>query len=695
MGRWQELASAIQEHNHRYYVLAAPFISDHDYDRMFRELQDLEERFPELRSLDSPSQRVGGGLLDGLERYEHPTPMLSLQNTYEQNEIRDFDQRIKKFLGMSADESMTYVVESKLDGIAMELIYQDSVLAVAVTRGDGRVGEDVTANVRTIRNLPLRFRSSDGEPVVGGKVAIRGEIVMTRDGFTELNERRRSAGQEAYVNARNATSGTVRNLDSRIAAVAPLRFFAHSVGLTGSLELTDHDGFLARCRQLGFQVATGCCRCVGIEEVFVQLDRIEEARPKLPYDIDGAVIKVDAYALQERLGFVSRSPRWAVAFKYPAEQAVTRLLAIDVQVGRTGSITPVARLDPVFVGGVMVSNATLHNRDELLRKDIRVGDRVVVQRAGDVIPQVVRSLPEERDGSEQVFRFPSCCPECDSVLVEVEGEVAIRCPNERNCPARICTRILHFASRTALDIEGLGEKLVAQLVAADLIASVADIYRLESRADEVLALERMAETSANNLFAAIERSRQQPCHRILFGLGLRFVGATVARKLLDHFLTWQRLATATVEELESIDEVGPVVAAAVHGWFTEPDNRSLIEQLRAGGLQFPDQTAPVSACGHPLAGKNVVVTGTLDSMGREEAKQRILACGGKSAGSVSAKTDFLVAGAKAGGKLAKARKLGVPVLTEEQFVELLESSSQADQPPVEDSASARQLLLLS
>jgi len=690
--RWQELASSIEEHNHRYYVEAAPSISDRDYDLLFRELQDLESRWPELCRPDSPTQRVGGEPLAGLQRFEHPSPMLSLQNSYSEDEIREFDQRVKKFLGIEPGAVIHYLVESKLDGVAMELIYVDDILEVGVTRGDGHVGENVTENVRTIRNLPLRLRGAAGDVAVGGSVAIRGEIVMTREGFAKLNEQRTAAGQDAYVNARNATSGTVRNLDSRIAAAAPLRFFAHSVGIADGLQLSSHSEFLRRCAELGFQVAEGCVRCQGIDAVLDHVAHIERRRPALPYDIDGAVVKVDEYELQERLGFVSRSPRWAIAFKYAAEQAVTRLLAIDVQVGRTGSITPVARLEPVFVGGVMVSNATLHNRDELERKDIRIGDLVVVQRAGDVIPQVVRSLQDKRDGAEQEFQFPTHCPECGSEVAELEGEVAIRCPNERSCPARIRARIEHFASRGALDIEGLGEKLVAQLVEEGLISSVADIFVLQGRREELMALERMAETSANNLLESIERSRKAPLHRILFGLGLRFVGAAVARKLCTHFLSWDRLASASIDDLESIDEVGPVVAAGVHGWFAAPENIRLVEDLRRGGLLFPDESPPVSAADHPLAGKSVVVTGTLSSMGRDEAKQRVLAVGGKSVGSVSKKTDFLVAGEKAGSKLSKAQSLGVVVLSEQQFLELLDvPSGGADEP---SAVSGEQLDLL-
>ena len=696
--RWQELASSIEAHNHRYYVEAAPSISDREYDQLFRELQDLEGRWPDLAGPDSPTQRVGGAVLSGLERFEHPTPMLSLQNSYDEEEIREFDLRIKRFLGMEPESSISYLVESKLDGIAMELIYRDDVLVVGVTRGDGRVGENVTANVRTIRNLPLRLRGpTTAATAVPGQIAIRGEIVMTRSGFVELNEKRLSMGLDAYVNARNATSGTVRNLDSRIAAAAPLRFFAHSAGGTDSLSLRGHGDFLRRCGELGFSVAEGCQSCQGIDAVLEHLGRIEQLRPQLPYDIDGAVVKVDGYDLQERLGFVSRSPRWAIAFKYAAEQAVTRLLDIEVQVGRTGSITPVARLEPVFVGGVMVSNATLHNRDEVARKDVRVGDLVVVQRAGDVIPQVVRSLSEKRDGSERVFEFPSCCPECGTEVAQAEGEVAIRCPNERSCPARIRARIEHFAARGALDIEGLGEKLVAQLVEVGLISSVADIFTLQERREGLLALERMAETSANNLLQAIEGSRSAPSHRILFGLGLRFVGAAVARKLCTHFLSWERLAEASVEELERIDEVGPVVAAAVHGWFADADNKALLVALRDGGLLFPDEKPPVSDSDHPLAGKTIVVTGTLALMGRDEAKHRILAVGAKAAGSVSKKTDYLVAGEKAGSKLKKAQSLGVSVLSEEQFLQLLEGAAKEEESTdsADSAVTGEQLSLLS
>ncbi len=673
--RWLELAAAIEQHNRRYYVEAAPTISDREYDALFRELQDLETAWPQLCGPDSPSQRVGGEPLDSLERYEHPTPMLSLQNSYDEQEIRDFDLRVKRFLGIPEAEGIEYVVESKLDGIAMEVIYHDDLLEVAVTRGDGHVGENVTENVRTIRNLPLRLQGGRGAgPAVAGRIAIRGEVVMTSEGFQELNAQRVVAGLEPYVNARNSTSGTVRNLDSRIAAAAPLRFFAHSAGKVSELQAGSHHEFLASSRAFGFQVAEGCELCPGIDAVIRHLGLIEESRPKLPYDIDGAVVKVNAHRLQERLGFVSRSPRWAIAFKYAAEQATTRLLDIDVQVGRTGAITPVARLEPVFVGGVMVSNATLHNRDELQRKGIRIGDYVVVQRAGDVIPQVVRPLPERRDGSERVYQFPEHCPECGTEVALVEGEVAVRCPNERTCPARIRTRIQHFAGRGALDVEGLGEKLIRQLVETSLVGSVADLFVLEQRRDELVALERMAETSADNLLVAIDRSRKAPIDRILFGLGIRFVGATVARKLCSHFLCWDRLASASIEELQGIDEVGPVVAEAVHGWFAEEEHRQLVVALRAGGVLFQDQEPAEELGEHPLRGKNVVVTGTLASMGRDEAKQRILAVGGKSAGSVSAKTDFLVAGENSGSKLNRANKLGVPVLNEEEFLSVLDGA---------------------
>lgn len=668
--RWRSLADEIRRHDHSYYVLARPTIADPEYDRLFRSLADLEGEHPALRTPDSPTQRVGGAPLDSLNKFEHPTPMLSLSNSYDEGEIRDFDERIRKLLGDGAPEQITYLVEPKLDGIAMELIYDDGVLTVGATRGDGRIGEDVTESVRTVRNLPLRLQTA----APPARVAVRGEIVMTRDGFQVLNQRRVAAGLEPYVNARNSTAGTVRNLDPTNAAAAPLRFFAHSAGIAQGVDFEGQAGFLAAAQGYGFAVAEGVQPCVGIDTVVDALHVIEALRPKLNYDIDGAVVKVDSALLQDELGFVSRSPRWAIAFKFAAEQQVTTLRAIDVQVGRTGAVTPVGRVEPVFVGGVTVSNITLHNRDEIERKDIRVGDRVVVQRAGDVIPQIVESLPDERAGDLPRFVYPTHCPECATPLVETEGEVVVRCPNSLGCPAQIKASIEHWASRDAADVEGLGSKLVEQLVDSGLATTVPDLYRLHNKRDLVAGLERMAVKSADNLLAGLEASRSAPTRKLIFGLGIRHVGQGTSKRLMNHFGSLDAITAATREELEAVEDIGPIVADHLIEWFGEERNRELVAQLRERGVQFPDEARAEAPTGDgPFVGKVVVVTGTLESMGRKEAQAAIEAAGGTSTGSVSAKTDFLVAGAKAGSKLARANKLGVAVLDEATFRSMLEA----------------------
>jgi DNA ligase (NAD+) len=675
LARWENLAARIRAHDHAYYVLDRPTISDRDYDALFRALQDLEEAHPDLRRPDSPTQRVGGQPLDSLPTFRHPTPMLSLQNTYNFEELRDFDERIRRALGAAAPAQVDYVVEPKLDGISMELIYDGGALLSAGTRGDGETGEEVTANVRTIRNLPLRLPPAAGP----GRLAVRGEIVMTKDGFQKLNARRREAGLEEYVNARNSTGGLVRNLDPRNAAEAPLRFFAHSRGVAEGLAWPSHSEFLETAQALGFQVAEGFERCPGVDAVQQALRSLEERRPRLPYDIDGGVVKVDSIALQERLGFVSRSPRWAVAYKFAAEQAETTLLSIDVQVGRTGTLTPVARLKPVFVGGVWVSNATLHNREELVRKDVRAGDTVVIQRAGDVIPQVVRSLGRS-DGVARAdsFVFPSTCPACGGPVLEVPDEVALRCDNAE-CPAQILGALQHWASRLAMDIEGLGEKLGEQLVRTGMVRSVADLYRLHERRAELVDLERMGEKSADRLLQGIERSRSAALHRILYGLGIRQVGESMAKSVVRVFPRWEEFEAAALsspDALLRIEDCGPIVAEGIRHWFGNERNRALLAELRRQ-MAFPEAEAPravppgSAAAGHPFFGKAVVVTGTLAGMGREEARAAIEAAGGKSPDSVSKKTDFLVVGEGAGSKLKKAQDLGVRTLTESEFLELL------------------------
>ena len=667
--RWESLASSLREHNHLYYVLDRPRISDREYDELFRALRDLESVHPELKTADSPTQRVGGAPLDGLEKFAHPTPMLSLENSYEAGEIRDWDDRIRKLLGEDAPENIQFLVEPKLDGIAMELIYENGVLEVGVTRGDGEVGQLVTANVRTVRNLPLRLTCGDEPPPT--RIAIRGEVVIPQEGFAALNLRRENEGLESYVNPRNATGGLVRNLDSRIAAAAPLRFYAHSAGIAEGLSYDSQSDFMSRARLWGFETAEGIASCSGMTEVLAQLDAIEGRRPHYPYEIDGAVVKVDDIALQEELGFRSRAPRWAMAYKYAAEQARAKLLAIDIQVGRTGVLTPVARLEPTFVGGVVISNATLHNEEEIERKGVRVGDVVIIQRAGDVIPQVVASVPELRSGAEQPFVFPTRCPECGTEVVQTQGEVAVRCPNSSGCPAQVRTAIQHFVSRSAMDIDGLGDKLVEQLLGEGLISSVADIFFLDEKRDDLIGLDRMAEKSVDNLLAAIEARRAAETHRVLFGLGIRHVGETSARRLMKHFVSWSALADASQEELEECEDVGPIVAKAIRAWFATESNPILIERMREGGVLFPDAEVAEVAEDSPFSGKTVVVTGTLEQMGRKEAKEAIEAAGGKASGSVSAKTDVLVAGSKAGSKLTKAQALGVRVLDEAEFLRWL------------------------
>ena len=664
LARWRTLAGEVELHSHRYYVLDAPTISDHDYDRLFRSLEELESAHPGLGGAGSPTQRVGGPPLDALEKFEHPTPMLSLDNSYDEGEIQDFDGRVRKWLG--ADHDVAYLVEPKLDGIAMELIYLDGVLEVGVTRGDGQVGERVTEAVRTVRNLPLRLAGS-----WPGRLAIRGEVVMTRSGFGALNRKRVGRGEDAYVNARNATAGLVRNLDPKNAAEASLRFFAHSAGLAEHAPYGSQAAFVAMARTMGFQAAAGIARCGDVAAVLEALHAIEALRPTLDYDIDGAVVKVDSRAQQDKLGFRSRSPRWAIAYKFAAEQQTTTLLAIDVQVGRTGALTPVGRVEPVFVGGVTVSNITLHNRDEIERKDIRVGDRVVVQRAGDVIPQIVRALHDEREGELAAFDFPERCPVCGTEAVEVEGEVAVRCPDTWGCAAQQQAALRHFAGRDAMDIEGLGEKLIDQLVQGGHVRTPADLYRLD--APLLAGLERMAQRSAENLVAAIEASRHRPLHRVLYALGIRHVGRSVAKLLCRHFGSWEALAQAEAEALEAVEEIGPIVARTLRGWLADERNAALVQGLQEGGVAFPSEEVPVldAAAPQPFAGKTVVVTGSLESMSRNEAKAAIEAAGGKASGSVSAKTHFLVAGEKAGSKLKKAEGLGVAVLDEAAFLALL------------------------
>ena len=658
------LVVELNRHNHLYHVLDAAEIDDQDYDRLFRELETLEADHPAFLRSDSPTQRVGGAPVDGLEKFEHRVPMLSLANAFDDEELREFETRLRRMLGDNAPEHFDYIVEPKFDGLAMELVYEGGDLVAAGTRGDGYVGENVIHNMRTVRTVPLRL--PEGCPPY---LSVRGEVIFDLEGFATMNHKRERDGQSPFKNPRNAAAGTVRQLDPAVAAGRPLQFFAHSAG--EGLTAPSHGELINHLKAQGFQTASLTQRCTGIDAVLDAIAAIGAHRNTLPYEIDGAVVKVDSVALQEALGFVTRSPRWAIAFKYPAPVVETRLLEVAFQVGRTGVVTPVAIMEPVMVGGVTVTHATLHNEHQMVRKPeycggLRVGDRVQVKRAGDVIPRVEAVVAEVGRDQRAKVTFPVECPDCDAELVREENpkepeKVIIRCPNNLGCQAQVEAGLKHFASRLAMDIDGLGDKLVDQLVAAKLIRTPSDLYRLTLV--QLAGLERMAEKSATNLLGSLNESKSRPFERVLFGLGIRHVGEAVARDLARHFGGIDALMEASEEALQAVDGVGPEIANSLSRWFSTEANAAEIAALRAQGVEFRE-TASQAPKG-PLVGKTVVITGTLPTMGRKEAAELIREAGGKVTGSVSAKTDFLVAGAAAGSKLAKAISLGVPVLDEE------------------------------
>ena len=676
--RASELRAQLQHHAHRYYTLDDPEIPDAEYDRLFRELQVLEAAHPELQTPDSPTQRVGGQVLDGFRSVRHAVPMLSIntETDTEPSGARNFDARVRRALGLvEGDPPVEYVAELKFDGLAMSLRYEQGVLVQAATRGDGEVGEDVTSNVRTIQQIPLRL-PADAPPVL----EVRGEVYMRRDNFDALNERQRAKiaagakGEKTFVNPRNAAAGAVRQLDSSIAAQRPLSFFAYGLGeLTpaeqGGPAFETHLQMLIQLKAWGLPVAEQTTLATGADELVAFHQRIGAARDQLPYDIDGVVYKVSALALQRRLGFVSREPRWAVAHKYPAQEQLTTVLAIDVQVGRTGKLTPVAKLAPVFVGGVTVTNATLHNEAEARRKDVRVGDTVIVRRAGDVIPEVVAVLVEKRTGEPPVFTMPAHCPVCGSAAVREEDEVDHRCTGGLFCGAQRKQAILHFAQRRAVEIEGLGDKLVEQLVDAGVVKTLPDLYKLGLTA--LLTLDRMADKSAQNILSALQKSKQTTLPRFLFGLGIRHVGEATAKDLARHFGSLDRVMDASVEQLLKVNDVGPVVAQSLRTFFDQPHNREVVDQLRACGLTWAEGE-PAEQTPRPLAGKTFVLTGTFPTLSRENAKAILEAAGAKVAGSVSKKTDYVVAGLEAGSKLSKAQELGVAVLDEAGMLALLD-----------------------
>ncbi len=671
--RAAELHALLHHHAHRYYVLDAPEVPDAEYDRLFQALQALEALHPELRSADSPTQRVIGRVLDGFMPVRHTVPMLSIRTETDTTPAgaQAFDERVRRELELSPEApAVEYAAELKFDGLALNLRYEAGVLVQAATRGDGETGEDVTQNIRTIGQIPLRLQGN--APLV---LEVRGEVYMRRDAFERMNERQREKGEKTFVNPRNAAAGAVRQLDPAIAAQRPLSFFAYGLGdVQGWEPPPTHSGVLDALAALGLPVCADRAVVQGADGLVAFHRAMGDKRDALPFDIDGVVYKLNATALQKRLGFVSREPRWAVAHKYPAQEQMTVLRAIDVQVGRTGKLTPVAKLEPVFVGGTTVSNATLHNVFELRRKGVRVGDTVIVRRAGDVIPEVVGRVPGVRAAYVPNFRPPRACPVCGSRAVRERGGMDYRCSGGLFCAAQRKQALLHFAGRRAMDIEGLGDKLVDQLVDGGVIHALPDLYRLD--AARLSGLERMADKSAANIVAALDKSKHTTFARFLYGLGIRQVGETTAKDLARHFGCMARLLDASVEQLLQVNDVGPIVAQSIHTFFGQPHNREVVQALRDAGITWPESDgASDEARPKPLAGKTLVLTGTLPTLGRDAAKDLIEAAGGKVSGSVSKKTHYVVAGAEAGSKLDKARELGVAVIDEDGLKALLNAAA--------------------
>ncbi len=667
------LVSALNEHAYRYYVLSQPTISDAEYDEHFRALQKLEEQHPELIRVDSPTQRVGGKPSEGFATVQHAVPMLSLDNAMNEEELRAFDEQVRRFLAKDGHQTETveYTVECKFDGVAVSLRYTDGVLERASTRGDGTTGEDVTTNIRTIKAIPLKLRH---DTALSGTFEVRGEVLFRKKEFEALNTERLAQGLESFANPRNAASGSLRQLDPRETAKRPLWFFAYGLGIVESahpalsgLATQPLTKAMEVIESLGFSISPGFKAVRGVDALIKEYRRAEAERDALPFEVDGLVVKVNEVALQQRLGFRQRSPRWAVAAKFKPVEAITTLEDITIQVGRTGALTPVAVLTPVRVGGVIVSRATLHNQDEIERKGLLIGDRVVVRRQGDVIPAVVAAITASRSGQEKKFAFPTRCPECDSAVERVPGEAVIRCPNSR-CPAKLHNRILHFAARDAMDIEGLGDKMVTLLLEHGVIADLPSLFDLSV---EVLSkLPRMGELSSSNLVAAIQSSKTRPLDRFIFGLGIRHVGSKTALVLARHCRTLERFMELTEDELLSIDEVGPETALSVSSFLQDDVERELIQRLKAHGVK-PEAVVVDVSKSQKLAGATFVLTGTFATMSRKEAEERILEYGGKVSSSVSKKTQYVVAGESPGSKLDAASKLGVPVISEDKLLEML------------------------
>ncbi len=660
-----ELHKLLNQYNYEYHVLDRPSVSDAEYDQRMRELLELEETFPELKTPDSPTLRVGGEVLSMFEKVQHESQMLSLSNAFNEQDLKDFDRRVRQAVG----DNISYVCELKIDGLAVSLRYEAGLFSLGATRGDGTTGENISANLRTIRSIPLRLNQEVS-------IEVRGEAYMPRRSFEELNKLRMEKEEDVFANPRNAAAGSLRQLDPRIAASRNLDVYLYSIADTGETGVNSHSEALNLLDSLGFKTNKERKKCASIEEVIEYIQYWTNERPNLPYDIDGIVIKVDSLAQQDELGTTAKSPRWAIAYKFPAEEVITTLKDIELSVGRTGVITPTAILAPVRVAGSTVGRASLHNEDLIREKDIRIGDQVVIKKAGDIIPEVVNVLVDRRTGDELEFQMPTHCPECDSELVRLDGEVALRCINPK-CPAQIREGLIHFVSRNAMNIDGLGEKVISQLFAENLIKDVADIYKLTY--EQLIKLERMGEKSVNNLLQAIENSKTNSLEKLLFGLGIRHVGEKAAKTLSQQFETIDNLKNATHEMLTGINEIGEKMAGSIVSYFEQDEAEELILELKAAGVNTEykgPKLVSVENIDSIFAGKTIVLTGKLEKLTRNEAKEKIEALGGKISGSVSKKTDIVIAGEDAGSKLTKATELGIEIWDEERLV--VELASQAD-----------------